>query len=244
MPNNSASSPRSGSAGGGASGRRTDTPDQQDGRRARGAATRTAVLKAATDLFAAHGYSATSLAAIAAASGVKTNSIHHAFGSKEGLLAAVIEQVGDTMFNRIDAITHDPIIPPAQRAVAAGHELAAHPEFMRLFLLLTLERQEGDPAILRIVADIRARARAVVAHAVQDRVATVADDQKRQLLDEFGRLTLIMLDGAFLSPQIDGEAAFSQRTFELVTMALDGALSEMVRQSLHAQHESGGPHAG
>ena len=235
MPNNSAPLPRSGATGNAASGRQNDTPDQRDGRRARGTATRAAVINAATDLFAAHGYSATSVAAIAAASGVKSASIYHAFGSKEGLLAAVIEEVGDAMFDRIDAIVRDPGIPPAQRAVAAGQELAAHPEFLRLFLLLTLERREGDPAILRIVADIRARARAMVAHAVEDRVATVADDQKRQLLDEFGRLTLIMLDGTFLSQQIDGEAAFSQRTFELVTMALDGALSEMVRQSLHTQ---------
>src|SRR3954451_22484519 len=51
--------------------------------------TRTAVIDAAEQLFAASGFAATSMRDISAASGISHPLIHHHFGSKEALYSAV-----------------------------------------------------------------------------------------------------------------------------------------------------------
>jgi AcrR family transcriptional regulator len=55
------------------------------------AATRSRILAAARDLFVAQGYPATTLSQVAAAAGVATDTVLHVFGSKKGLLAAVLD---------------------------------------------------------------------------------------------------------------------------------------------------------
>ena len=62
------------------------------GRHIEGARTRERVLEAAADLIARQGYAATSIAQISQRSGTNPASIYWAFGSKEGLLAAVMER--------------------------------------------------------------------------------------------------------------------------------------------------------
>ncbi len=54
--------------------------------------TRQAVVAAAAELFAVHGYAGTSLAAIAAAAGVARPTVFAAFGSKAALLRQVLDQ--------------------------------------------------------------------------------------------------------------------------------------------------------
>src|SRR3712207_2719799 len=57
--------------------------------------TRQRVLDAAAELFAAHGFAGTSISAIRKASGVLPSSIYWEFGSKQGILAAVLEDSAD-----------------------------------------------------------------------------------------------------------------------------------------------------
>lgn len=52
---------------------------------------RQAILEAARTLFLAKGYRATSIAEIRAASGATTGSIYHAFGSKQGIALALLQ---------------------------------------------------------------------------------------------------------------------------------------------------------
>ncbi|MEU5902979.1 TetR/AcrR family transcriptional regulator [Micromonospora sp. NPDC047527] len=54
--------------------------------------TRQAVVRAATDLFTAHGYGATSLADVATAAGVARPTVFAAFGSKPALLRQVLDE--------------------------------------------------------------------------------------------------------------------------------------------------------
>ena len=60
-------------------------------RRARAERTRSAVLEAAERLFLSDGYGATTVASIAAAAEVSTETVYKAFGSKPGLVAAIRE---------------------------------------------------------------------------------------------------------------------------------------------------------
>lgn len=63
-----------------------------DGRTARSAATRTRVARAATLLFTAHGYTATSIANIAKEAGVATQTVYYAFGAKAAVLKEALDQ--------------------------------------------------------------------------------------------------------------------------------------------------------
>ena len=75
-----------------ASAANTDRPDSGRTRRKAGNATRRRLLRSAEKLFAQYGIDAVSLNEIVHASKVNAAAIHYHFGTREGLLAAVIEQ--------------------------------------------------------------------------------------------------------------------------------------------------------
>ncbi|GAA4701149.1 TetR family transcriptional regulator [Nocardioides conyzicola] len=61
------------------------------GRRPGAPDTRAAILAAARELFAVHGYAGTSVRAVGAAAGVDAALVHHYFGSKDDLFVAALE---------------------------------------------------------------------------------------------------------------------------------------------------------
>ncbi|RKS08821.1 TetR family transcriptional regulator [Nocardiopsis sp. Huas11] len=63
-----------------------------DGRAARSRATRARVAAAATRLFTAHGYTATSIQAVAREAGVATQTVYYAFGNKPAVLKEALDQ--------------------------------------------------------------------------------------------------------------------------------------------------------
>ena len=67
---------------------------QSDGRRARGLATREAILDVATRHFARHGYRRTLLEGVAADAGVSKGLIRFHFASKDGLAVEVLRRLG------------------------------------------------------------------------------------------------------------------------------------------------------
>ncbi len=66
-------------------------------------ATRLEILRAATGLFARHGYAATPLSAIVEAAAVTTGAVYHHFGDKQGLFREVAETVEAEILQRIAA---------------------------------------------------------------------------------------------------------------------------------------------
>ncbi|UDY25006.1 TetR/AcrR family transcriptional regulator [Nocardioides sp. Kera G14] len=74
------------------------------GRRAGESHTREAILDAARDQFASHGYTQTSLRSVALAAAVDPSLVTHFFGSKEGLFAAaftVLETLPEELLSRL-----------------------------------------------------------------------------------------------------------------------------------------------
>ncbi len=63
------------------------------------------LLKTAIDLFAAKGFRGTSIRDIAQAMGMSISNIYHYFGSKEGLLLAILEESSQKLVDRLRAIT-------------------------------------------------------------------------------------------------------------------------------------------
>ncbi len=68
-------------------------------------ATRARLLAAARGAFAARGYAQTSMDDFTGEAGLTRGALYHHFGSKEGLLAAVIEQIEAEVGERLRAVS-------------------------------------------------------------------------------------------------------------------------------------------
>src|SRR5262245_60757914 len=109
-------------------------------------AAREALIEAASSLFAERGYHDSSVAEIGARAGSSRGLVNHHFGSKENLLAAVIEA-------HIYEWEHDVVAPAivGKRGLGALHAIIfAHLELAKrkpqhLFLLYRLMAEASDP---------------------------------------------------------------------------------------------------
>ncbi|OLR91872.1 TetR/AcrR family transcriptional regulator [Actinokineospora bangkokensis] len=199
--------------------------EHTDGRRRRGAISRSAIVDAATALFSTRGYAGTTISAIAAAADVHAGSLYHAFGSKQGLLSAVMATVADRAFAAVKAVTDLPRATVADRLRDTAHALIDDPVFLRLFLLLALENVD-DPEVRALVDGVRRRARAAVADALLTELSGLDAATRTAVTDVAGRIALILLDGIFVSHQLDSEHAELDTTLHLVTAIAEKALHD------------------
>ncbi len=200
-----------------------------DGRRARGSATRAAVLRAASALFVADGYSATSIARIAAAADVRSASIYHAFGSKEGLLAAVVEETAERFFETLRAPGTHPDGFFGELAEVA-EAFSGRPEFLRLLIMLAVERRDGDPEILGTALAVRGKALAWIASSLRPHLAGLPPEAAADVSARMSRLLLMMLDGAFVARQLEPSGADVGDLFGLISVSTRATLAELVAQ--------------
>jgi AcrR family transcriptional regulator len=117
-------------------------PEKAEGQRRtqaeRSAATRGALVKAARELFARDGYSATGREAIVERAGVTRGALYHHFGDKEGLFRAVFEEL------------EAEVMATVAEAAMAAPELADNPlGQLRVGSLAYLDHAL-DPAVQRI----------------------------------------------------------------------------------------------
>jgi AcrR family transcriptional regulator len=110
-------------------------------------ATRQRILAAATEEFAARGPAGARVAAIAARAPANPRMIYAYFGSKEGLFAAVVEQV---VLQMQDAVTLDAADLPGY-ALAVFDACKARPHLVRLALWQGLEL----PGLAEQIAPVR-----------------------------------------------------------------------------------------
>ncbi len=89
-------------------------------RAARGAATRAALLEAARQLFGAEGFAETSLDDVVARAEVTKGALYHHFAGKEGLFAAVYEQVQREVSDRV---VEEFLLPDPWQALLVGCDL-------------------------------------------------------------------------------------------------------------------------
>lgn len=86
----------------------------------RGAATRAALLEAARQLFGAEGFAETSLDDVVARAEVTKGALYHHFAGKEGLFAAVYEQVQREVSDRV---VEEFLLPDPWQALLVGCDL-------------------------------------------------------------------------------------------------------------------------
>lgn len=177
-------------------------------RQQQGSHSRELILDATEGLMATRGYAATSISDIRKACGLPPSSIYWHFGSKDGVLAAVMERGAGRYFA---AIPVGADIEQQLAAVIAQQE--QHPAFLRLFLLLSLERSH-DPAVADVVRRVRDRAiarfRDAVAHLLP---ADVPAAKAQRVTDELATVATALSDGIFLAAHLEPDATDIARMY-------------------------------
>lgn len=170
-------------------------------------ATREKVLDVATESIARKGYSGTTISALSKASGVMPASIYWHFGSKEGLLDAVIERAATAWFEgatRARSLSQD-----APRDAIADHRSSLRylfeeqPDFYRVLLLIGLERGSTGADPVEAVRRVRLRLRERLTERL---VASLREEgvTEPELAVSLADMTLVLLDGFFVGEQLDG----------------------------------------
>jgi AcrR family transcriptional regulator len=194
-------------------------------------AVRKRVMTAAADLFATRGFAGTSISEIRKASGASASSIYWEFGSKNGILRAVLEDSANRWLDQA-AESHARAREDARRSgrdpVEANFahlatELTERPEFLRMLLLLALEQREGEPETLEAIRRVRTRATAGFARGFRE-MQFVADEVPDEQLHEIAMASLAFTDGAFIAAQIDPGRVDLRRLFAIFHAGLAAAL--------------------
>ena len=134
--------------------------------RANGVESRRRILDAAVEIDGERGYEGTSIAAVSAKCGLPASSIYWHFENKDDLIAAVIEGSFDAWLSAL-VLPGEETGTPRERAVQAvrgvAEALVEAPDFLRLGLMLAMERRPKEPRGREMFLRVREVARARVA---------------------------------------------------------------------------------
>ncbi len=169
------------------------TKKQQQGEQSR-----ELILDATERLMATRGYAATSISDIRNACGLPPSSIYWHFGSKEGVLAAVMERGADRFFAAI------PAAEDVERQLAVLSTLQSqHPEFLRLLYMLALERN-NDPAVAAVVRRVRDTAIVRFRDAITQLLPADAPPAKAdRVVRELTAFAVALSDGVFFADHLE-----------------------------------------
>ena len=115
------------------------------------AETRTRLLRAAADAFAARGYDGTRVADIAAAAGVSNGALYAHFGSKAELLVGALRAHGRR--HLADMFAADPGRPVVEMLLAIGRRLRRQPDAGGYLLVEALVAARRDEDVARPMRD-------------------------------------------------------------------------------------------
>jgi AcrR family transcriptional regulator len=198
-------------------------------KRANGEESRERILDAAGEIAGERGYEGASIALVSERSGLPASSIYWHFEDKDRLIAAVIERsftrwldgIGAWMpeksrGTRLDGLTS------SMRTVARA--LAESPDFLRLGLMLALERRPLELSARTLFLQVRAQAYERMIRSFETLFGGELDKAKVRAL---ATLTMAAADGLFIAHQIDQSDAEFEASFELLASAILGAAEHL-----------------
>lgn len=195
----------------------------------RGVKSRALVLDAAERVMAADGFEAATIARVVEEAGVPLSSVYHYFGSKDGVLLAVMERGAQRFFADL---------PEADRRVGRAGDhllrvvvtvvqaLERHPNFLRLLVAFAV--QPTDAGNGQIDAEV-GRVRSVALTRLRKQIALAfQDDPRSATTDQLARFALAAFDGAFVASQSDRGVTL-QSVLEPLAASLVAARRELLR---------------
>ncbi|WKG01038.1 TetR/AcrR family transcriptional regulator [Mycolicibacterium sp. HK-90] len=184
-------------------------------RQQQGADSREQILDATEQLMASRGFAATSISDIRQACGLPASSIYWHFGSKDGVLAAVMERGAERFFAAIPGGgTID-----EQLAVLAELQ-SQRPEFLRFLYLLSLERSD-DPTVTEVVRRVRDTAIARFAAAVRQLLpAGLPARRSARVVAELTAFAVAQSDGVFFARHLEPDSTDVTRMYRRLWQAV------------------------
>ena len=189
----------------------------------RGMRSREAVLDAAERVMASDGFDAATVARVVEEAGIPMSSVYHYYGSKDGILLAVMERGAERFFADLP--------DPDQRAgrsaehlravlTAAVEALRRHPSFLRLMVVFAVQPPgAGEGEVQAVVGRVREMALKRLRRQIG---IAFGDDPRSATTDRLARFALAAFDGAFVASQADS-AVTIERTLEPLAPALVAA---------------------
>jgi AcrR family transcriptional regulator len=165
---------------------------------------RSDILDAAEELMAGKGIDSTSIADICRKSGLPVGSIYWHFGSKSGLVAAVMDRGAERFFAQlpsVDQFTGSPFERLRQWFDDNTRQVGSGPDFLRLHLSLCL-LDAPDPDVKEIILRVRDRAAVRLSGAWMPWLSELGVPDAETRAREFGELMLATVDGAFVAQQL------------------------------------------
>lgn len=207
-------------------------------RQARGDRSRELILDTAERLMAGRGYSGTAMSAICRETGLPATSVYWHFGSKQGLLAAVMERGARRWFAALsewDDTCAEPGEQAARLAEQGADALTAQPDFLRLFYLLALDSAD-DPDAAALVRRVRDSAHQRFRRVIE---GLLADEHPPEVAgpaaDELARFAVACSDGCFFALQLEPGETDARRMFADMFVAVRALAPAAIRR---AQRES------
>jgi AcrR family transcriptional regulator len=200
-------------------------------RRADGEVSRQRILDAATEIAAERGYEGTSINLVSAKCGLPASSIYWHFKDKDDLIAAVIERSFGTWLTAWEVPEGD---DPLERFIGMARQIAKglveSPDFLRLGLMLSLERRPVEPRAREMFLQVRDDAHARLRAAISE-IAPELDDAAVYALATYG---IAGADGLFVAREIGGDSVDVGALFEMHARALYGTAMRLIEESRKA----------
>jgi len=203
--------------------------------RAHGDASRERILAAAREIASERGYDGTSIALVSERSGLPASSIYWHFADKDELLAAVIERSFarwmEAMTSRTRAregATREQRLVATLRAAAKA--LSDAPDFLRLGLMLSLERRPEEASARTLFLKVREQTREQL---IAQYEAEFAGELDAAGVRKLAALALAAADGLFIAREVSGDERAFVASFELLAPALLGAAEQLRSRQRH-----------
>lgn len=183
-------------------------------KRANGVESRQRILDATVEIAGERGYEGTSIAAVSAKCGLPASSIYWHFKDKDDLIAAVIERSFETWLTAVE-LPDDESGSPLERvttmAANVARSLVDAPDFLRLGLMLALERRPTEPRGRTVFLQVRDIARQRIAEVIRALFPDL-DDRAVEVLTAYA---VAGADGLFVQREINGGTVDLVAMFEL-----------------------------
>ncbi len=193
-----------------------------------GEASRTCILDAAEVLFAERGFAGTGIAAIVKRSGLPASSLYWHFESKEGLLAAVVKRAAVIWLDSLGRASEMPGSPRERFGAWLRRGLGAmaeeSPDFMRLIVMVGLERRAVDEELRKTFEQVRAMAQEILESSIQDAFADHGPALASEIARSCAPFGMMCADGCFIKNELDPdppdlEAVADQLEYAIMCLA-------------------------
>ncbi len=197
-------------------------------RRADGELSRARILDAATEIAAERGYEGTSIGAVSTKCGLPASSIYWHFKDKDDLIAAVIERSFNNWLKvwqlPEDLVGLDRLV---EVAIGTAKAIMDSPDFLRLGLMLALERRPVEPRARAMFIGVRDQAFGALTRSLADLAGGLTEAQVQQL----ATYAIAGADGLFIAKEVGGDSVDLVAMFEIHGQTLYATAQRMIAEN-------------